>query len=270
MGSASRLDDVELARLFGLVHRGTPGDVEFYVRSTTGARHVLELGSGAGRVLAPIAKAGTPITGLERSAAMIEAGRQTWLMGLPPHAHVLLGDMRSFSLRERFDRIIIPYNSLFAMDTDSDIERALRGAFMHLEPDGLLLLDCYSLDEAGPESGPPAGFRKLPSVIDGGQKIEVFEQEGPELPGRRFEIRYRYRISRTGKPALEVLDSVRHHFAPPGLLLEFIRGAGFVIDSIHGDFDGRAWDEESSILVIQARKPAGTRRVSVLAAAGAV
>jgi SAM-dependent methyltransferase len=263
-------DEVELARLFGLVHRGSHGDLDYYLRETAGARHVLELGCGTGRILGPVARAGTPITGIERSAAMIAAGRGTWLDGLPAHARILLGDMRSFSLRDRFDRVVIPYNSLFALETDGDINRTLSGAFDHLEEGGKLIFDCYVLEE-GAAMGTASAFRKVESVLDGGRRIEVFEQEGPELPGRRFEMRYRYRVHTSGQPVHEILDSVRHHFVPPDLLLSFVRDAGFLVESTAGDFDGRAFDpKEASIIVIVAVKPAGRAGTATLGSSGTV
>ncbi len=260
---------LELAALFCLVHRGTPGDVGYYVEAVRGCSQVLELGCGAGRVLAPIAESGTPIVGLERNAAMVAAGRTRWLANLPPHARVLLGDMRSFDLRERFDAVLIPYNALFALDTDDDIRNTLEAARQHLVDGGSLHLDCYALED------PPAGgrlseqgFVRVGTYIDQGRRIEVQECEGTEEPGRRFAMRYRYRVHELDGSTRVVEDAVRHHYVPPALLLELVEDAGFRVEHVFGGFDESEVDEDSVIRVIAARasKPRSRARARIATA----
>lgn len=251
MGKKGDLLDLLRARLFRLVHRGTPGDVAFYCDRTRYATRVLELGCGAGRILGPIAEQGTSVVGIERSPFMLAAGQDTF-GGLPPHSRVELGDMRTFRFPEPFDTVIIPYNTLFAMETDDDIRACLARVHEQLVPDGRLYLDCYVLNETGQSA--PSPFRKIDTILDGGRRIEVWEQEGPELPGRRFEMRYRYRIQNPDGVARIETDVVCHHYAPPDVLLELLDEAGFEITARHGDFDRSPFGPDSVIMVVEARR----------------
>ncbi|MEZ4265484.1 MAG: class I SAM-dependent methyltransferase [Myxococcota bacterium] len=59
------------ARVYDLLHRGTPGDIAFYRHVCAGAASVLELGCGSGRVLVELARAGLTMTGLDHDPAKL-------------------------------------------------------------------------------------------------------------------------------------------------------------------------------------------------------
>ena len=63
------------AELYALTHRGNRGDLEFYQRTCRGARSVLELGSGYGRVLTALAGAKRRVVGLERDREFLALAR---------------------------------------------------------------------------------------------------------------------------------------------------------------------------------------------------
>ena len=63
------------AELYALTHRGNRGDLEFYRRTCRGARSVLELGSGYGRVLTVLANAERRVVGLERDPQFLALHR---------------------------------------------------------------------------------------------------------------------------------------------------------------------------------------------------
>ena len=77
--------EMEAARLFSLLHTGSPGDVDFYTAACRGAGSVLELGCGFGRLLAPLAQAGLQVTGVDSDPAMLQLARKN-LATLPGDA----------------------------------------------------------------------------------------------------------------------------------------------------------------------------------------
>jgi SAM-dependent methyltransferase len=99
---------------------------------------VLELGCGTGRVAIPLAQAGFPVTGLDAVESMIAVARRK-SAGLP--ARWVLGDARSFDLREQFHLIYMTGNVFQFFLTNADQAAVLAHAHAHLHADGLLAFE---------------------------------------------------------------------------------------------------------------------------------
>lgn len=136
-------------------------DCAFYVevaRSRPG--RVLELGCGTGRVLAALARAGVPATGVDLSAAMLTAAAAR--LRTIPGADVRLqaADMRAFDLAETFEAVLITCRA-FHHVTDPEGQRAtLEAARRRLPAGGLLVLDLFDpllllAGDPAPPSPPP-------------------------------------------------------------------------------------------------------------------
>lgn len=130
-----------------LYDRLFPGDPQALALYTTEADRqggrVLELGSGTGQKLIPIASNGHPCTGLELSPAMLaEAQRKAGERGV--EVEWLHGDMREFDLGRTFDLVIIAANSLLHLHEASDLVACLRSARRHMAPGARLVLDVFN------------------------------------------------------------------------------------------------------------------------------
>lgn len=126
---------------------GLTGDVQFYLEEARKANTpVLEIGCGTGRVLLPIAQAGVPIVGLDRSATMLQVLRQK-LAKLSPEtqARVELAeeDMRAFALGKQFDLITIPYRAFLHLLTPKAQRQALTCIREHLTDEGRLIFNIF-------------------------------------------------------------------------------------------------------------------------------
>ena len=126
---------------------GERGDVAFYVEEARRAGSpVLDLACGTGRVLIPIAHAGVPVTGLDRSPAMLAAARKK-VARLPAAARerieLIEDDLRSFSLDRRFELVIIPFRSFLHLMTPADQRRALGRIREHLAEEGRLVFNIF-------------------------------------------------------------------------------------------------------------------------------
>src|SRR3954469_8100244 len=67
----------ELPEVYDLEHASFADDVDLYLRlAEVVGDPVLELGCGSGRVLLPLAEAGYRVTGIDRSAPMLERAHQ--------------------------------------------------------------------------------------------------------------------------------------------------------------------------------------------------
>ena len=138
------------AALYDHHSTGLEGDVLFYVEEAKKAgAPVLELGCGTGRILIPIAQSGISITGIDRAPAML-AGAQQKIATLPPDTQQRIdlhaGDMRAFSLNQRFRLITIPYRAFLHLLTPKDQRQALECIREHLTVDGQLIFNIFDPD----------------------------------------------------------------------------------------------------------------------------
>jgi len=132
------------AEFYDILHAGLE-DVPAYLQfASRCGRRVLELGSGTGRVLIPLAVAGFTATGIDSSKDMVAVCRERLLYEPPDvrsRATVIEADARGFELNERFDLIIAPCNFINYFSVPGDSEGILRWIGAHLNTAGTFLLD---------------------------------------------------------------------------------------------------------------------------------
>jgi SAM-dependent methyltransferase len=123
-------------------------DVQFYLEEALAVDgKVLELGTGTGRVLFPVARAGKEITGLDSSRRMLDRSRRNLAeepVDVRQRVKLVQGDMRDFSLSDRFSLIMIPFRPLQHLVAVSDQIAAFKAMHRHLEPGGRLVFDVFN------------------------------------------------------------------------------------------------------------------------------
>jgi SAM-dependent methyltransferase len=127
------------ADFYDMLHEGC-GDAEQYV-SLLGpcGKKILELGSGTGRIVIPLAEAGFQVTGIEFESDMISLMEKK---DYPRNRlRVVQADARHFSLDERFDVILLSCNFLNHFTDAADVASILSCCRDHLEPDGCVIID---------------------------------------------------------------------------------------------------------------------------------
>jgi SAM-dependent methyltransferase len=106
---------------------------------------VLELACGTGQLAVPIARAGVPIVGLDRSAAMLTTARnRAHAAGVK--CDLVEGDMRAFDLGQRFGLVFVARNSLLHLSSAEDIVAAFMAVRRHLVPGGVFAFDVFNPD----------------------------------------------------------------------------------------------------------------------------
>ncbi|TWH22547.1 methyltransferase family protein [Prauserella rugosa] len=99
---------------------------------------VLEFAVGTGRIAAPLAARGVPVSGIELSRAM--AAR---IAGKPggDAVDVVLGDMTTTRVGGRFSLVYLVYNTISNVTTQDGQVDVFRNAAAHLRPGGLFLVE---------------------------------------------------------------------------------------------------------------------------------
>ena len=118
-----------------------PGEMEHYLdclEHPDGA--VLELACGSGRLLVPMAKRGTNISGTDASPHMLAAcERRCADEGIHPSLH--LQTMQQLNLEQQFAMIFIADGTFGLLVEDDAVHSMLERAYRHLDPGGVLAFD---------------------------------------------------------------------------------------------------------------------------------
>jgi SAM-dependent methyltransferase len=104
---------------------------------------VLELGSGTGQKLIPIASDGHPCMGLELSPHMLAQARRK-AAERRVEVEWMQGDMRDFDLGRTFDLVFIAANSLLHLHEAGDLVGCFRSVRRHLAPGARLIFDVFN------------------------------------------------------------------------------------------------------------------------------
>jgi SAM-dependent methyltransferase len=224
------------------VYRDRP-DVAFFVEFARDAGSpVLELGSGTGRVLLPIARAGIEVVGLDSSPSMLAVCRRL-LEQEPPavraRAELVEGDMRSFDLGRTFTLITIPFRPFQHLVTVEDQLACLESIRRHLKPSGRLILDLFN---------PSLEVLAQPVGVESPPESEFSMPDGRRVT-RRFRIVSRDRANQVNH--VELIYDVIHpdgraerliHAFPMRYLFRFevehlLARAGFAVEQLYSAYD---------------------------------
>ncbi|CAM4337449.1 hypothetical protein PAAL109150_21495 [Paenibacillus alkaliterrae] len=119
------------------------GDVEYYKERLSDVKgKVLEVGCGSGRVLIPLLQAGLQIDGLDNSSAMLDSSRRRF-SALNLNPMLFNAEMHNFSLRDKYESIIIPGGSFQLIEGREQTLTALNHFYNYLQPGGRLILDLF-------------------------------------------------------------------------------------------------------------------------------
>lgn len=221
---------------------------------------VLCVGSGTGRVVFPLVKAGARVVGIDFSEAMIvraeAAAREKSYT--PNRVSWIHGDIRTLRSEERFALIIFPYNGFMHLHTPADQIAALSAMAAHLTPGGAIALALpnpielfvYDDDEE------PALEREFIDH-DTGDSIIQSSQIAQDRAAQLLFIQWFYqRINARGKMETDRIPvTLRLSFAPELSLLCAAAGLGEV--TFYGDHDLTPYDEDSPHLLVLARAKEG-------------
>lgn len=96
---------------------------------------ILEIMCGTGAISIPLAQQGYQVTGLDLSETMLAEARRK---SAATEATVkwVVGDVRNFDLREKYNLVFLPSNSICHLLTREDLEACLASVARHLLPNG--------------------------------------------------------------------------------------------------------------------------------------
>lgn len=237
-------------------------DLEFYRALAAGASGpVLELGCGTGRVMLPMLRAGAEVCGIDSSRAMLAVCVEKIARepeAIRRRAHLLLADMRDFTLGRHFSLAVAPFRSFQHLLSVADQLACLACVREQLVSGGRLVLDLFN--------------PSLNALVDP-NRAEVFGVEAPfampdsrrvtrghRIVSRDFaeqtsEVELIYRIERQGGGEEKLV-----HAFPMRWLYRFeaehlLARAGFVVDAVYEDHAGTPFSgRDGGELLLVARR----------------
>ena len=239
-------------------------DVPFWQNLALNAGgRVLELGCGTGRVSLPLARAGVPLVGVDRSAAMLAfARRRVRRSQLHGRLRLVQADIRHLPFpsaaplrrtRDSVAMVMAPYGILQSLLYERDLGQTLAEVHRVLQPNGTfgleLVADLPSWEE----------YRKRISLKGwrgrrGGSHITLVETVRQDRARHRTIFDQEF-TERRGRQAHVHRFSLAFRTLSVPQMTARLERAGFEIAALLGDYRGGRWDARADVWIILARKP---------------
>lgn len=211
-----------------------PADTATFLRQRVDGL-VVELGSGTGRLAAPIAAAGLPIVGVDASMPMLRRAVER-----SADVPVVAADMAEPPLRQGCaSAVLIAFNTLFNLPTGSLQRAALARSAALLRPDGIVVIEAFVPGDGAAERADHVDVVRLDadSVV---LRVSRTDPAAGTVSGHHVELR-------DGEPVR--LRPWHLHYVDPAGLDRMAESAGLTLVERAGGWQGEPFDDDSPVHV---------------------
>ncbi len=223
-------------------------DASFYSHFLSNSTTALELGCGSGRLTRLLAKKCTHVTGIDLSAEMIKRVQHDTSGNIT----YLLGDMADFNLDIVFDCILIPYNTLNLLNSQSLTEKCLQLCKLHLKKDGHLLFQVFHPNKSLIQSAGEKLFQFSILEQKNGDTLIKESIKSYSAPDGRLTLveRYRDRPFVTKKPQRDLEHTLTLYVPKIKTWKNLLVKNGFNLLQCFGDYDRTPFDEQNDTTLL--------------------
>ncbi len=262
----------DFAEIYDLTHGDKDDDLPLYLEfARNSGSPVLEIGCGSGRVTLALAQAGFQIYGIDLSENMLTIARykiNQQSKEIQNRIHLYQQDMCELNIPGKtFPLALMPYGEFAHVLERERQEAALRAAYRHIQPNGILLIsmsnwDAHEVRMAYKGSQIAHWGHSMPLTYEG-----VFYDEKEQ----RMITRY---IARGYDPSVQIaihvyiheitdkdghLISRKTNVLPIRYIFRFemellLEKAGFEVENIFGYYDKSEFRYDSRRMIVVARK----------------
>jgi SAM-dependent methyltransferase len=261
--SATDLADpyAALPELYDLEHESFGDDIALYLQlAEIVGDPILELGCGSGRVLIPLAEAGYRVTGLDRSAPMLDRALAKALSGgVQDRVRLAQAEMSAAAGAEGgpFGLVLLSLNGLMHLETPRAQRDALTAARGALDPRGMLIVDAMSPDPA------------LLATFDGrvlhegtwqrpdGSRVERFAARTHGPATQRIETHLWYDLAAEDGGLRRVSSRFAMRYVTRAELELMLEVSGFVEWQVYGSYELDPYEDGSERLIVTAEVTKG-------------
>jgi SAM-dependent methyltransferase len=227
-------------------------DLQFYkswLQKNKDAR-ILELCCGTGRLTLPIAQDGYDISGVDYTGSMLKKAKiKASELGL--EINFIEADIRTLNLQERYDLILIPFNSIHHLYNNTDLFKALNVVIKHLNNGGLFLMDCFNPNIRYIVDGEQEQKEIAAYTTDDGREILINQTMRYESKTQINRIEWHYFIN----GQFDSIQNMDMRMFFPQELDSYLESHGFEIIHKFGDFEKETFNDnsEKQIFVCKAK-----------------
>lgn len=212
----------------------SPTDTAAFLRDRVDGL-VIELGSGTGRLAAPIRSVGLPVVGVDASVPMLRRS-----VRLDPELPVVAADMAEPPIRPGVaGAVLIAFNTLFNLPSRALQRTAVQRAAAMLRPDGILVVEAFVPGDGADERADHVDVVRLDaeSVV---LRVSRTDPDAGTVSGHHVELR-------DGAPVR--LRPWHLHFTDPAGIEALARSAGLELVERFGGWAGEPFGSSSAIHV---------------------
>jgi SAM-dependent methyltransferase len=203
----------------------------------------LELACGTGRLTIPLVEAKVDVTGIDRSAQMLELARAKAVarsVNLP----LIRSDVRNFNLNQKFRLIFFPANSFQHLLRREEVESCFACVRHHLASGGRFVIDIFNpsltLLSRDPNRRYPLGEYEDSETRE---KIIVTTDVRYDAISQINNIRFYYQ--RAGAIGEDTILSFQMRIFFPQEIEALLAYNGFTVECKYGDYDETAFSDGS-------------------------
>ncbi len=226
-------------------------DIEFYKQwiDEFQVTKILELCCGTGRITIPLGKTGLDVTGLDLNEEMLgEAKRKAKKENL--NISFVKGDMRNFEMNEKFQLILIPFNSIHCLYETEDFISTLKTVSNHLKEGGYFIIDYFNPDLNYLIQSQETPVKIADYKTEDGRSITINQTMDYDDHTQVNKIKWEHVIDGESR-TVESLD-MRIYF--PQELDHYLTSSGFQIIDKYGDYQRNRFSKGSSKQLIVSQK----------------
>lgn len=166
------------------------------------SKSILSFGAGTLNHEKFLVKKGYHIHGVEISAEMVKLGKEKIIKNRLKNVSLVRGDMRKYNSKEKYDVVLVMFNSVAYCQGLNDIEKFIGCASNALNTGGVLIFDCWNAKVA--QNDPPQntwakikiGKKALYKMVESSpmnkdnsfnRKAELMVVEGNKIIGKQGE-----------------------------------------------------------------------------------
>ncbi len=246
-----------IAQYYDLIHSELTEDIKFLLRIAGPINgRLLELGSGTGRLVIPLARAGYKVTGIDLSGEMMAIGRSKAadLRGnVKNRITFIQGNMISFKLAQKSEMAIYGHNT-FMHIAGFEIDRALKNVRSHLIGPGLLVIDVDNPIEVADSSlDHLLVLERTFKTPQSGDIVAQFASSWTESDEQVRHISWIFdRSPAAGGAVIRHIVETSFYYYYGHQIEIALDAAGFRIKNIFGDYDESPYSDNSPRMIVLA------------------
>lgn len=243
-----------IARFYDIENNDKIDDIELYLElAEEYGSPIMDIGSGSGRVMIPLARQGYEVHGIDNEQAMLDKAEEyrSSSPDLEKNMHLHLGDVRTHSLDTQFKLMLVPYNGMMHFHTQEDQLTVLKQIRKWTHPEGLLVLDLPNAGEVFATQDSDAVMLERTFLDpETGHMIMQHSHSILDRVEQLLKVTWIYdEITADGSVHRTVAPLILYYYFYSEISL-LLKLSGFEVESVYGDTDLNPYEDGCERMVI--------------------